>query len=132
LLEKEDLNDEVCGGEVEITNEKVTEITSPNYPFQYDPNIRCNYLIKSPNNTRITLKIIDLDLEETNSNSCVDGLELRYYHLGQPGPIYCGRLDASQEFTVNSYSNTIMIIFRSDWGQEVRRRGFKLNLFIKK
>lgn len=34
-----------CGGEFEINSNSLV-ITSPNYPEQYDKNMRCNYLIK--------------------------------------------------------------------------------------
>jgi hypothetical protein len=76
-----------CGGEYALSLNQKLKIQSPNYPSQYDPNLRCNYYIKSPKNTKITIKLIDVDLEESSKNVCVDGLEVRYYSLGQPGPV---------------------------------------------
>jgi len=35
-----------CGGSFGFKNSNVINITSPNYPYQYNTNIRCNYLIK--------------------------------------------------------------------------------------
>ncbi len=83
-------------------------LTSPNYPNQYTSNLRCNFLIKvsfqgiqnkafailhdfvnkktSIPGKRLSVEGLDLDLEQTG-NTCVDGLELRYYSLGQPGPL---------------------------------------------
>jgi hypothetical protein len=62
-------------------------LKSPNYPFQYASNLRCNYYLKSPTNTKITIKILDIDLEDSLKDTCIDGLELRYFSLGQPGPV---------------------------------------------
>ena len=80
--------------------------------------------LKSPPNTKIRVRLIDLDLEKTRMSTCLDGLELRYFHLGQPGPIYCGLL--TQPYTFTTYENFIMAIFRSDWGQSNTHRGFHL------
>ena len=76
-----------CGGEYNLSfNEKLI-INSPNYPSEYQKNMRCNYFLKSPPNTLITTKFIDIDLEESSKDICVDGVEFRYYSLGQSGPV---------------------------------------------
>ncbi len=76
-----------CGGEYNLSLNQKLIINSPNYPSEYDKNIRCNYFLKSPPNTLITSKFIDLDLEESSKDICVDGVEFRYYSLGQSGPV---------------------------------------------
>ena len=58
-----------------------------------------------------------MDLEQSGESTCIDGIEFRYYHLGQPGPIYCGTVLPTNPFKIKSYSNFIMIIFRSDFAQ---------------
>ena len=79
---------DTCGGEYTMSLNQNLKIQSPNYPNHYDSNLRCNYYIKSPSNTKISLKLIDVDLEESSKNVCIDGLEVRYYSLGQPGPMF--------------------------------------------
>lgn len=86
-MPKRQINHDSCGGEFTLSLNQNLIIQSPNYPNQYDSNLRCNYLIRSPENTTITLKLLDIDLEESPNNICIDGLEIRYYSLGQPGPM---------------------------------------------
>ena len=54
-------------------------------------NLRCNYYITSPQDTKIKIKLLDIDLEDSSNHICIDGLEIRYYSLGQPGPVYVKR-----------------------------------------
>ncbi len=70
-----------------------------------------------------------MDLEQSGESTCIDGIEFRYYHLGQPGPIYCGTVLTNNPFKIKSYTNFIMIIFRSDFAQIKKRRGFNLQVF---
>ena len=76
-----------CGGRYTLALNQNLVITSPNYPNQYYKNQRCNYFITSPIDTKIKVKLNDIDLEESSKNICIDGLEIRYYSLGQPGPV---------------------------------------------
>ncbi|RNA22052.1 blastula protease 10-like [Brachionus plicatilis] len=101
-------------------------ISSPLYPYEYPSGANCIYLLKSPSGTKIQLQITDLDLQKTHLNFCLDSLELRYYHLGQPGPIFCGTFTHQNQLELISYKNMVMIIFKSDWIQARNRRGFRL------
>jgi hypothetical protein len=77
-----------CGGTYEMSyTRQTTFIQSPNYPKQYPTSLKCTYLFKSPQQTKILLRFLDLDLEQTKIDSCVDSIEARYYNLGQPGPV---------------------------------------------
>ena len=89
-------------------------------------NFLYQYRFKSPIGTRIQIKVIDLDLQKTSLNLCLDSLELRYYHLGQPGPIFCGTFTHQNQLELISFENSAMIIFKSDWILAKNRRGFRL------
>ncbi|CAF0843095.1 unnamed protein product [Brachionus calyciflorus] len=115
-----------CGGIYDLSLTKKITISSPAYPYQYPSSSKCNYLLKSPPNTKIYVKIIDLDLAKSARNTCVDSLELRYFHLGQQGPLYCGTFTSQNQLELKSYDNFFMIIFRSDWVQTFNRRGFRI------
>lgn len=119
-----------CGGQFNL-NQTIQQIRviSPNYPQQYPTNKKCYYLIRSPTETKISLRIIDLDLEVSEKNICVDYIEMRYFSFGQPGPSYCGTTvpnRLSSQVQINSYSNYFLIIFNSAWGQDRLHRGFYL------
>ncbi len=82
--------------------------------------------IKAPDNLKIYLKIVDLDIEDNDKHDyCNDYLEVRYFNLGQPGPKFCGNLkkyDGVLSFT--SFQNNMLLIFSSDWA--VNSKGFKI------
>ena len=40
-------------------------ITSPSYPKWYPSDVKCTYVISVPENQRVELKFIDLDVEGT-------------------------------------------------------------------
>jgi hypothetical protein len=119
-----------CGGQFNLTQTRQQiRVTSPNYPQQYPSNKICNYLIRSPNGTNISLRIVDIDLEVSQKSICVDYIEMRYYSFGQPGPSYCGTIvpnRQSNQFQITSYSNYFLIVFNSGWGQNKQHRGFNL------
>ncbi|CAG9816798.1 unnamed protein product [Phaedon cochleariae] len=57
----------VCGSSVLIATNQIKNLTSPNYPNPYPPNIKCTYSISTPNMfDRISLHFIEFDL--TNGN----------------------------------------------------------------
>ena len=39
------------------------ELTSPDYPLDYCPNLHCKHIIRAPVNHRIVLNVSDLQLE---------------------------------------------------------------------
>ena len=88
---KKNLKEVKCGGEFYLNLNQVIVLTSPNYPNQYEKNIKCNYFLKSPENTVIATKFLDIDLEESSKDICIDGVEIRYYSLGQSGPVYVSK-----------------------------------------
>ncbi|KAK6644342.1 hypothetical protein RUM43_000609 [Polyplax serrata] len=99
-----------CGG----TLTSVTgSIISPNYPEPYGANSLCNYKISVAMGSKVTLNIMDLDLE--NSGTCsmdfieiFDGPEKRGKSLGK----YCSNTNHPAMLT--STRNEVNIKFRSD------------------
>ena len=52
---------EECDGMID--HEK-GEITSPNYPFDYGPDLKCTHVIEAPKDHVIVTRIIDFDVRK--------------------------------------------------------------------
>jgi hypothetical protein len=119
-------------------------ITSPNYPSIYPTDAQCYYYIRAPKSYRVILQFTDFNIPTSDSNSCDDTVEIRYYHLGifflllifflnlfikgQPGPKYCGTGANSNNLKFTSSKNYIMIVFRSD--ESYGGRGFQAQAIL--
>ena len=40
------------------------EISSPNYPFEYSPDLKCTHLIEAPKDHVIVTTIVDFDVSK--------------------------------------------------------------------
>ncbi|UJR34094.1 hypothetical protein I4U23_021504 [Adineta vaga] len=98
-------------------------LTSPNYPNLYPSNVQCYYYIIAPSSSRVVLEFTDFNVPTSNRNDCDDTIEVRYYHLGQPGPRYCGTGANSNNLRYLSTNNYIMLVFRSN--ELYAGRGFR-------
>ncbi|CAF2046305.1 unnamed protein product [Rotaria magnacalcarata] len=120
-----------CSRVIDLTPKNtVVSITSPNYPNLYPMNALCYYYIRAPQSLRVILQFTDFNIPTYNRNSCDDSVEIRYYHLGQPGPTYCGTGANSNNLQFVSSKNYIMIVFRSD--QNTAGRGFRAQAILAK
>ena len=43
------------------------EITSPNYPFDYGPDLKCAFVVEAPEDDVVVTTIIDFDVRKENS-----------------------------------------------------------------
>ncbi|XP_062598422.1 tolloid-like protein 2 [Saccostrea cucullata] len=115
-------NDVCSSGTIQLTATNDTQfIQSPSYPIFYSPNLVCSWLIEGPEGSVIQLKVIDSYLED--SEGCIgDSVNIHDGGSGEAAVIatYCGEISSS----VNSTSNKLYIIFRSDGS--VGQRGFHL------
>ncbi|CAF4582030.1 unnamed protein product [Rotaria sp. Silwood1] len=118
-----------CSRVIDLTTTNtIASITSPNYPNLYPTNAQCYYYIRAPQTYRVILQFTDFNIPTYNRNSCADSVEIRYYHLGQPGPTYCGTGANSNNLQFVSSKNYIMIVFRSD--QNTAGRGFRAQAIL--
>ncbi|XP_041367909.1 uncharacterized protein LOC121382387 [Gigantopelta aegis] len=109
-----------CGGVLKLTkDEPMMILVSPNFPKDYDSDLRCHWLIKSPANTTIVLNFDNFELEEVNGR-CRDSLEIGHVRIGQPGAMYCGD---GFERSIHSVFNMIKLTLRTD--MEEQKQGFK-------
>ena len=58
------------------------QITSPNYPFNYGPDLKCAFVVEAPEDDIVVTTIIDLDVRKENSE-----LQRAYFLI-----LYCYRL----------------------------------------
>ena len=43
------------------------EITSPNYPFDYGPDLKCAFVVEAPEDDVVVTTIIDFDVRKDDS-----------------------------------------------------------------
>ncbi|CAH1775425.1 unnamed protein product [Owenia fusiformis] len=108
-----------CGG---ILTDSAGEITSPNYPNNYDHDDACAWLIQGPENSQITVTVTDLGIE--NHDQCnYDYLE--FFNGGSYSSPSIGKFCGSNKPEVfKSQSNLVRIVFKSDGSSSAR--GFRL------
>jgi hypothetical protein len=58
------------------------EITSPNYPLNYEDNMNCNFTISNPNRHKLIFQFVDLQMENCTSCVCdhVSLLNMEFIH----------------------------------------------------
>lgn len=120
-----------CGGNVFVTKENFTEITSPNYPNIPTPFTECIWTAMAPAGEIIQIEFIDrFDLITGKDFSCdKEYVELKAGSTENARPIgtFCGnRLPPTQ----HSKSNMVRIKFYTDIPEP--RNGFKMKLFLEK
>ncbi|KAL8573023.1 hypothetical protein ACOMHN_010453 [Nucella lapillus] len=106
-----------CGG---ILDSPQVVLTSPNYPNNYDHDDFCVWKIVAPEGQRIRLQFIDFSLEN-HVNCRWDYLEL--FNGGMPDSPSVGRFCGQNVTSFLSQSNTIRVVFKTDFSAAAR--GFR-------
>lgn len=137
----------ICGGDVYLSD-KVGHLESPNFPEDYQPNIKCVWKLSVPEDFQVALKfqyfqvcffkLIVLTLptndalqpmiQVENHDNCVyDYVELRDGHDADSPVIgtYCGNKTPPN---IRSSSNKLMVTFVSD--ATVQKEGFAANFLL--
>ena len=77
-----------CGLAVLTVTNRTQVLTSPGYPNNYPPNLRCTWKLISPEQKRFDLHLVDLDIENADNcandklgmtDSAVSGLHSKMY-----------------------------------------------------
>ncbi|XP_072171274.1 protein SpAN-like [Diadema setosum] len=100
------------------------EITSPNYPSNYDNHEDCTWLIEGAPGATVTLTFVDMDIE-SHSTCNYDAVEVRTGDVSSPGLKFCGTTLPGEQV---STGNQLLVAFTSDYS--VTRRGFKATYVI--
>lgn len=101
-------------------------ITSPGYPNQYDSNTDCRWLLQAPDDTKIVLNIVSLDLE--SAKDCeLDYLQV-YAGASALSPLsghFCGTV---KNKAIHTNSSRVLIVFHSDPSYE--EKGFLIDYYM--
>ncbi|XP_030841284.1 protein SpAN-like isoform X1 [Strongylocentrotus purpuratus] len=96
-------------------------ISSPNYPFNYDPDMICQYIITGPAESNISLQFTDFILQPGNQTCTNDYLDIFLADTALADTTICGSVAPS---AFDSNSNEIRIVFKSD--STIQDKGFSL------
>ncbi|KAJ8378927.1 hypothetical protein AAFF_G00232920 [Aldrovandia affinis] len=107
---------------LEATN-KVQTIMSPGFPKQYPPKTRCQWQIRAPKDTAISLKFPFFHVEDDCSNDFVYIHDSLSPDESQAITKKCGQRPPTNPLEVVSSSNIILINLISD--SDIQRPGFK-------
>ncbi|KAK3588078.1 hypothetical protein CHS0354_012131 [Potamilus streckersoni] len=112
----------ICGSNLTVLT-GITTLTSPNYPNQYENNLRCHWIIHAPMNHRIAIQITDIDLQQSGTCS-FDYLKI---NLGGNSDLETDRICMKNDTDLIffSRSNTADVYFITD--QSITKRGFSLH-----
>ncbi|XP_067665339.1 zinc metalloproteinase nas-36-like isoform X2 [Haliotis asinina] len=112
-----------CGGVVQIEGPETYTIQTPGYPFQYQPNVQCNWLIKAAKDKVVNLMPIQDDFispqpscDSFSGNVCDEEyIEIKYrVSMARTGARFCcGQAPTS---VIQSENNTMMVLFRTKHG----------------
>lgn len=101
-------------------------ITSPGYPNQYESNMDCRWLLQAPDDTKIVLTIVSLELE--SAKDCeLDYLQV-YAGPSALSPLsghYCGTV---KNKAIQTNSSKVLLVFHSDPSYE--DKGFLVDYYI--
>ncbi|XP_050398102.1 uncharacterized protein LOC126816015 [Patella vulgata] len=115
-----------CSGIIELGFGETRVISSPGYP-KPPPIAKCFWLIKAEANNRIQIELT-LDLASDRLNHiCLHWIGVRYNHIGQVGPRYCGT--TSKPVNITSKSNMISAVLNAQYKIKANEhQGFTLKL----
>ena len=88
-----------------------TEITSPNYPNDYENNLSCDWILIAPEGKSVELEAQSFDLEQPDDNYCYDYLQVCYVY------------DASTLRLCHVYV-TYMLHLHYVYGVDIRQKSF--------
>ncbi|XP_052085166.1 blastula protease 10-like [Mytilus californianus] len=102
-----------CGGIVDVSESKVTEIRTPNWPSPYPAGTMCTWLIKAPANMLVKLTVDNLNLPYNSLKRCYHWMEIRYNLIGQLGVKICGKIKG-KTWTTTPYGESNLMMLRLD------------------
>ncbi|XP_028967225.1 uncharacterized protein LOC108863645 [Galendromus occidentalis] len=97
-----------CGGEL-FAHSSAQVLNSPGYPNAYPGGIECLWVITAPHNKLVSLEIVDLDLEVTDSILLRDGATPSDTLLARLG----GKTSENPKFILST-QNRVYIYFKTD------------------
>ncbi|XP_071100217.1 zinc metalloproteinase nas-36-like [Haliotis cracherodii] len=112
-----------CGGVVQIQGRETYTIQTPGYPFHYQPNVQCNWIIKAAKDKVVNLMPIQdgflspqPSCDSFGGNVCDEEYtEIKYrVSMAKTGARFCcGEAPTS---AIQSENNTMMVLFRTKHG----------------
>ncbi|XP_052695625.1 uncharacterized protein LOC128174017 [Crassostrea angulata] len=96
-----------CGGFIDLSTGGSELIDM----YGYEPGLKCTWLIKGPESTKIEVNIIRLDLPYSTQGVCYHFVEVRDYLSGSTGKLICGN-SGGETFTKQNLGPTNMMIVR--------------------
>ncbi|XP_063438022.1 uncharacterized protein LOC134719029 isoform X1 [Mytilus trossulus] len=120
---------QVCGGIVYVSESKITEIRTPNWPSPYPVGTKCTWLIKAPADMYIKLTEDQLSLPYNTLDRCYHWMEVRYNLIGQLGVKICGETkNRIWTTTPSGESNLMMVRFDAKFADDRDPwQGFKIS-----
>jgi len=109
---------------VQRLTEAEGEITSPNFPDNYDNDQQCLYMIEGGAGSTITLTFHEMNIEP-HASCNYDSVEVRADDVNAPGQRFCG---STLPPVQTSSGNQMLVIFSSDYS--VTGRGFRASYVI--
>ncbi|XP_074656659.1 cubilin-like isoform X2 [Tubulanus polymorphus] len=117
--------DSTCSRQSRVQSGRTGVITSPNYPGNYGDNLRCRWLIRTPQNMKVEISFDPIFQVDSNTNSDTrncsrDKLSINFFT--ENGDVYCGNTAPP----TRNYSGEVDIQFRSD-NSSSYHKGFELH-----
>ncbi|EGT30220.1 hypothetical protein CAEBREN_00344 [Caenorhabditis brenneri] len=117
-----------CSGTVVLNATKqIQYLTTPNYgtSYKYPPFLDCKFLIKAPDKARISIEIIDMEMEPRIFDDCSDYVGFSEENVEKNISTLTTLCEDSHKRQFLSASNAITVIFHTD--QLVENRGARLS-----
>ncbi|KAL4218034.1 peptidase M12A [Mactra antiquata] len=105
----------LCGGTIQLSPNTIATISSVGYPDSYEPNIKCYWLVQSPNGTAINIKFKE-PFMNTDCRLCEeDFVEVRFKdNLGITGARFCCQQHIDNlTGPIVSHFNHALILFKT-------------------
>ncbi|XP_048751216.2 protein SpAN-like [Ostrea edulis] len=127
--------DSNCGAVVSLAEGESQEITTPNFPNNYNAGAECTWLIKGPENKRIKMTILEFHVAFNQYRRfCYHWVEIRYNLIGQTGIRECGYHRPGSGVNVVTSSDAkgkMLLMFNSAFNANVPpTKGFKLKVEV--
>nr|XP_011447760.2 blastula protease 10 isoform X1 [Crassostrea gigas] len=127
--------DSGCGGIITLAAGESREITTPNYPNNYNRGAQCTWLIKGPEDKQIKMTILEFHVAFNQQRRfCYHWVEIRYNLIGQTGIRECGYHRPGSGVYVMTSSDAkgkLLLLFNSAFNANVApTKGFKLKVEV--
>ncbi|XP_061185102.1 protein SpAN-like [Saccostrea echinata] len=127
--------DSGCGGIISLGAGENREITSPNFPNNYNAGAKCTWLIKGPEDKQLKMTILEWHVAFNRwRRVCYHWVEIRYNLIGQTGIRECGYHRPGSGVFVNTSSDAkgkLLLLFDSAFNANVPpTKGFKVKVEV--